>query len=93
MEMLRRYFDDANGRFGGAAWLQARHSHTTSGEQLLVHVIARRSFHYRTTLYGAFTTGMHYITHWRIRYYFRWVPLDGTTIYLRGVGTLLKKGV
>jgi len=34
--MLCRYFDDANGRFGGAAWLQARHCHTTFGEQLLV---------------------------------------------------------
>jgi hypothetical protein len=29
---------------------------------LLVPVIVRRSFPYRTTLYAAFTTGMHYIT-------------------------------
>jgi hypothetical protein len=61
--MLCRYFDDANGRFGGAAWLQARHCHTTFGEQLLVPVIVRRSLPYRTTLFGAFTSGMHHITH------------------------------
>jgi hypothetical protein len=54
--MLCRYFDDANGRFGGAAWLQARHCHTTFGEQLLVPVIVRRSLPYRTTLFGAFTS-------------------------------------
>jgi hypothetical protein len=62
MEMLGRYLDNANGRFSGAAWIQARHRHTATCEQLCAHMIDKVSWSHRTALYGAFMTDICYIT-------------------------------
>lgn len=42
------YLDNANGRFSGAAWVQARHRHTATCEQLCAHMIDKVSCSYGT---------------------------------------------